>query len=65
MNKKSALTDNHKRIQRETVLKQRDNMDWKNSLFSNENSFNFDEPDDFNCYFHDLRKATDIRWMVF
>ena len=37
-------------------------MDWKNVTFSNEKCLNLDEADDFNSYFHDLRKTKDIRW---
>ena len=34
MNKKAALTDKHKKIQREIVLKWiRDNKNWKNVIF--------------------------------
>ena len=58
MNQKSTLTDKHKRIRRETVLIGiRDNVDWKNVIFSDKKRLNIDVPDGFNCYFYDLRKA--------
>ena len=51
MNKKPALTNKHKKIRIETILKWiRDDMNLKNIRFSDEKCFNFGGPDGFNYH---------------
>ena len=40
----------------------RDNEECKNIISSDEERFNLERPDCFNCYWHDLRKAIYIWW---
>ena len=57
MNKKPALTNKHKKIRIETILKWiRDDMNLKNIRFSDEKCFNFGGPDGFNYHWYNLRK---------
>lgn len=62
MNKKASITGKHKRCGKKIVLKwNRDNVDWKNVMFSDEKCFNLDESDGFNCYWHNIKKVKNIR----